>query len=59
MTKNKGILNGRAFLTPDEVKAIRIAYADGGTSYPKLAKRYGVSHQLIYQIVKRMVWKDV
>lgn len=46
-------------LTADQVRAIRREYAAGGTSYPKLGRKYGCTHQSIYDIVRRKNWKSV
>jgi len=40
-----------AKLTDRQVKEIRMLYARGGWSYPKLAKRYKVSEQTIYRLI--------
>lgn len=55
----KGERNGAAKLTDDSVRAIRVAYAAGGITQDKLAKRYGVCRPLISHIVHYKVWKDV
>ena len=56
---NVGETNGRAQLTRLDVRKIRTLYALGGTSYPKLAKRFNVSTSTIFQIVKRQIWDHV
>lgn len=45
--------------TGDDVKAIRAAYADGATSYRKLAVAWGVSPAAIRCIVKGITYKRV
>ena len=44
-------------LTEKDVRQIRSDSLAGLASYSVLAKRYGVSKQLIYRIVKRKAWK--
>lgn len=48
-----------AKLTLADVRQIRSDYATCSISYSSLAKKYKVSKQLIYLIVKRKAWKDV
>ena len=48
-----------AKLTEVEVKNIREDYTKGKTTHRKLAKEYGVSHTVIYHIVKRFTWKHI
>jgi hypothetical protein len=45
-------------LSEDAVAQIRQKYADGMAG-PALGREYGVSHTLIYAIVKRVVWAHV
>jgi hypothetical protein len=49
----------KAKLTAREVVEIRQRYEEGGTSYPKLAREYGVTWPAIYAIVRRRSWKHV
>jgi len=44
-------------LTEDDVHQIRADSAAGLASYSTLAKRYDVSKQLIYRVIKRKAWK--
>lgn len=57
--QSKGAGNGRAVLTDEIVTAIRQEYALGKTSYPKLAKKHGVSISQIFRIVKKQQWLQV
>jgi hypothetical protein len=43
-------------LTPEDVREIRRAYRPGWISYRDIAERYGVSLQLVSQIIKRQAW---
>jgi DNA-binding transcriptional regulator YiaG len=52
---HKGIKNGRAKLTPDQVSAIREEYQPRA-SYAKFARRFGVSASTIRNIVKGRNW---
>lgn len=49
---------GTAKLTVRQVKRIRRLYADGGTSYKKLAKRYRVSTATIGRAIRHEYWKE-
>lgn len=48
-----------AKLTELDVHKIRHDHAAGLASYDVLARRYGVSKQLIYRVVKRKAWKHL
>lgn len=52
-----GASNGRAKLTAADVLEIRDAYTSGGTSYRKLAARYGVVPRAIRLIVTGQTWR--
>lgn len=54
----KGILNHKARLTEDDVRAVRVAYA-GGETQVSLAARYGVSQTTISRVVLRKTWSHV
>lgn len=56
---NIGISNPNAKLTPEKVRAMREEYARGGTSYPKIAAKYGVTHNAAMMAIKRQTWKHV
>lgn len=51
----RGERNGRALLTPDDVRAIRASDA----SSRALARQYGVSRSCIRLIVKRINWRHI
>jgi hypothetical protein len=48
-----------AKLTDDSVRAIRAAYAAGGSSLNALAARYGVSKKTILNVVRGRIWTHV
>ena len=53
----RGSSNPSAKLTESEVVKIRDFYADGGTSYVKLAREFKVSAKLVELIVKNVIWR--
>jgi ribosomal protein S25 len=55
----RGERNGHAKLTEREVVKIRAHYATEKISFKKLAQCYGISTSLAFQVVKRLVWKEV
>ena len=55
----KGIRNGRARLSPDDVRSIRQRYQEGGVTYRKLARDYAVDHTTIGQIIRRETWQHL
>ena len=54
-----GESNGRAKLTVEQVVAIREEYATGKTSYPKLARKYGVGWSQISRIINKQQWSHL
>lgn len=46
-------------LNDEIVRQIRADYAAGGTSYPKLADKYGIHHVHLARVVRRDVWAHV
>ena len=54
-----GAENASAKLTDGDVLDIRLRYAVGGTSQPKLGREYGVSHAVIGGIVRGSGWAHV
>ena len=58
-TRRAGERQHTAKLTKGDVVEIRRAYATGGTSYPILGRKYGVSFSTIGRIVKREIWGHV
>lgn len=54
-----GEKNSHAKLTANDVRAIREEYAKGRISQERLGKRYGVSQQSIYAIVRFRAWRHV
>jgi len=55
----KGSRNGRAKLSEAEVIQIRNRYGTGDVSQLQLSRFYGVSEQLIQNIVNRKRWKHL
>lgn len=56
----RGERQWKAKLDPEKVRSIRAEYATGGTSFPRLAKKYNVQHHsTIMNIVHRKTWKHV
>ena len=53
-----GTAHPRAKLTDDDVRAIRVAYANGG-SYRTLGAQYGMGRTTIRNIVKRTLWRHI
>lgn len=56
--KGRAVVSGRK-LTEDDVREARELYAKGGTSYIKLAERYGVAQSVIQDAVKHKTWEHV
>lgn len=54
----KGEDHGCSKLTEKEVIEIRKRYSPGSSRHT-LAKEFGVSHNLIYMIAKRLIWKHL
>jgi hypothetical protein len=52
----KGVDNGSARLTEEQVLEIRSSYADGGVTYRSLGRDYGVAYSVIGEIVRRKSW---
>lgn len=46
-------------ITDDDVRVMRIEYAEGKVRGPELARRYGVSRPAIYNILHRRTWRHV
>jgi predicted DNA-binding protein (UPF0251 family) len=57
-TAHIGEKNGRARLTPDQVRTIRTLVA-GGVSETEAARRYGVGQTTVSYIVLRKSWKHI
>lgn len=57
--RHTGIENGRAKLTPDDVREIRRIYAAGETSQQEIANHYGMYQTTISKIVRHVSWPDV
>jgi hypothetical protein len=58
-TRLRGERNGRAKLTPDDVHTIRALWSAGKANRAELARRYGVTHTLISNIVAGRLWKHL
>lgn len=55
----RGVAIGRGHLTEDDVRSIRAEHAAGGTTYARIAVKYGVSKSAICFICERRNWKHV
>lgn len=55
----KGVENHKAKLNEALVREIRNTYAQGGTSFPKLASQYGVAMSTIATLVTRKTWSHI
>lgn len=55
----KGIKNGRALVTEDQILSMRELYAKGNISIIKLGKKFGVSETQTGRIIRRESWKHV
>ncbi len=55
----RGVKNGRAKLSEEQVKAIRQAWKSGTSTVRQLREQYNVSESLIRNIVQRKVWTHV
>lgn len=51
--------HGKSKLTEQEVKEIRIEYANGNISMKNLGLKYNVAPRTIYMIVSRITWKHI
>jgi hypothetical protein len=56
---DKGAANPQARLTEALVLAIREEYAQGTTNQHVLARKYGVNHNTIHNIVRRKLWTHI
>ena len=54
----RGSDNPNAKLNKSKVRKIRDLYADGDTSYAKLAMEFNVSPKLIELVVKNLMWRE-
>jgi hypothetical protein len=57
--KYQGEAHGRAKLTNKTVLAMRAEYAAGGTSTPKLARKYGIGKSQAHNIVSGRSWASL
>ncbi len=58
-TEAYGERQWKARLTTDLVRTIRAEYAAGGTSHPRLARKYGVHQSTIGHMLRGTTWKHV
>jgi hypothetical protein len=56
LMNNKGENNGCAKLSKSDAENIRLEYGKGKVTQYQLAKKYGVSQSLVYQIINRKIW---
>lgn len=57
MAPLRGVKNGRAKLTEEQVAEIRERYANGDIGYGTLAKEYGIQKSHVASIIKGRLWK--
>lgn len=57
--KLPGELNGRSKLTADQVIEMRKLRKEKGTTYGKLALKFGISKTIAIKIIKRERWKHI
>jgi len=55
----RGERHGNAKLNENKVVEMRSEYAAGGTSFPKVARKYGIDTSTAYAIIKRKSWSHV
>lgn len=55
----RGIANGEAKLTDDQVREIRRLYASGNYTQKALTKQFGVKIPQISRICRRVLWKHI
>lgn len=58
-TRLTGTRNGRAKLTPDQVREIRALADAGPINKCAVGRQYGVSDLVIYNVVNRKSWRDI
>lgn len=51
--------NGPAKVTPEQVRAIRAAYAAGGVTQRQLASEYGLSQMSVWSLLRSKTWAGV
>ena len=56
---HRGTDNGTAKLTDDDVRLMRAIYANGKTSQPELARRFGLRQSTVWAILHRRLWNHV
>ncbi len=54
-----GASNPGAKLTPELVREIRAAWDKGGVTFQSLGERYGITKKSVFNIVRRVTWKDL
>jgi hypothetical protein len=54
--QQKGVDNGNAKLTEEQVIEIRRRYADGGVTQQELGDEFGVARRTISDIIRREIW---
>lgn len=56
---SRGVRNGRALLTEDDVREIRRLYAMGNITFADLGRQFGVTYNQVSTIVKRKQWTHI
>lgn len=54
----KNVKNGRSKLNDDDISTIRSMYSIGITG-TKIAKKFNVTHVLIYKIINKKLWDHI
>lgn len=57
--KRKGEKTGKPKLTVEQVKEIRLCYANGGITHRQLSLEYGVRESAVCNIINRKRWKNI
>jgi predicted transcriptional regulator len=58
MHRNSGENNNKAMMTKEKVDQLRRERKETGLSYPKLAKKYGISTSQAHGICVGKYWKE-
>lgn len=56
---HRGVLNGRAKLTPEQVRQIRHIWSTEKITKRALGRRFGVSDLIVYKILNGQLWSHV
>ena len=59
LSRPRGELHSRSKLTEKQVLYIRQAYSSGEMSQRKMAKLFNVNRKVIFDIIRRKIWKHI